>query len=348
MNTDVAPTGNFAQNPDWQARPEALLKKVQAAVHRTETVDASRIATALMGDAVATNVFMLGFAWQKGLIPLQEASLLKAIELNGTAVDMNKAAFAWGRQAALDMGKARSAAGLDKSATIVMMPPRTPTLEALLADRVQRLAAYQNAAYAERYGSFVREVAKAEMAAVRTDRLAREVGVSLFKLMAYKDEYEVARLYVDSGFFEKVGRQFEGDYRLRFHLAPPLLSRKDASGHLIKRQYGPWVATAFTWLAKAKGLRGTALDVFGYTKERRTERALIGEYMELMREVVGEITSESAATALELARLPQTIRGFGHVKDVSLAAARVRQAKLLETLDVPSPAAPAFQAALAK
>jgi len=348
LNTDVAPTGNFAQNPDWQAKPEALLKKVQDAVRHSDTVDASRIATALMGDAVATNVFMLGFAWQKGLIPLEEASLLKAIELNGTAIDMNKAAFAWGRQAALDIATARSAAGLDKSTTIVMMPPRTPTLEALLADRMQRLAAYQDAAYAERYGSFAREVATAEMAAVGTDRLAREVGVSLYKLMAYKDEYEVARLYVDSGFFEKVGRQFEGDYQLRFHLAPPLLSRKDANGHLIKSQYGPWVATAFKWLAKAKGLRGTALDVFGYTQERRTERALIGAYMQLMREVVGKITSESAATALELARLPQTVRGFGHVKEENLAAARIRQAKLLEILDVPSSAAPAVQAALAK
>jgi indolepyruvate ferredoxin oxidoreductase len=348
LNTDVAPTGSFAQNPDWQARPEALLKKVQDAVQRADTVDASRIATALMGDAVATNVFMLGFAWQKGLIPLQEASLLKAIELNGTAVDMNKAAFAWGRQAALDVATARSAAGLAQSATIVMMPPRTPTLEALLADRTQRLAAYQDAAYAERYGSFVREVAQAEMAAVGTDRLAREVGVSLYKLMAYKDEYEVARLYVDSGFFEKVGRRFEGDYQLRFHLAPPLLSRKDASGHLIKSQYGPWVATAFKWLAKAKRLRGTALDVFGYTQERRTERALIGEYMQLMRQVVGKITPERTATALELARLPQSIRGFGHVKDENLAAARIRQAKLLETLDSPSPAAQTAQAALAK
>jgi indolepyruvate ferredoxin oxidoreductase len=285
---------------------------------------------------------------EDSLIPLQEASLLKAIELSGTAVDMNKAAFGWGRQAALDMATARSAAGLDKSATVVMMPPRTPTLEALLADRMQRLAAYQDAAYAERYGSFVREVARAEMAAVRTDRLAREVGVSLYKLMAYKDEYEVARQYVDSGFFEKIGRQFEGDYRLKFHLAPPLVSRKNARGHLIKKQYGPWIATAFKWLAKAKDLRGTALDVFGYTQERRTERALILEYMQLMRQVVGMLTAASAATALELARLPQTIRGFGHVKEENLAAARIRQAKLLETFDMSIPTVPEREVMLAK
>src|SRR5258706_13148914 len=178
---------------------------------------------------------------------------------------MNQAAFAWGRQAALDLPQVRAAAGLNKPATVVLMPARTPSLETLIGDRTKRLAAYQNASYAERFERFVREIAATEEERTGSDRLAREVAVSLYKLMAYKDEYEVARLYVETGFFERIASQFEGDYNLRFHLAPPLFSKRDAQGHLIKKPYGPWVGTAYKWLAKAKRLRGTPLDIFGYT-----------------------------------------------------------------------------------
>lgn len=185
MNTDVAPTGSFARNPDWQASPEGLFQQVQRNVLRTVSIDASRLATSLMGDAVATNVFMLGFAWQQGLVPLEESSLIRAIELNGAAVEMNKAAFAWGRQAAVDPSAARLAAGIDKAISIVTMP-RKASLEAIVADRVSRLAGYQNAAYARRYEAFVREMAKTEEKSVGGERLSREIATSLYKLMAYK------------------------------------------------------------------------------------------------------------------------------------------------------------------
>jgi indolepyruvate ferredoxin oxidoreductase len=212
------------------------------------------------------------------------------------------------------------------------MPARTLGLEALIEDRTRRLTAYQNAAYAQRYETFVREIAAAEKPLAGGDRLAREVAVSLYKLMAYKDEYEVARLYVETGFFDRVARQFEGDYKLRFHLAPPLFSKKDAQGRLVKQSYGPWIATAYKWLAKAKRLRGTPLDLFGYTAERRGERAAIGEFETLMRQVVAAVTPDSLKTALELARLPQGVRGFGHVKEHNAAAAQLRQRQLLAAL----------------
>jgi len=330
LNMDVAPTGAFTQNPDWQTSPEGMLKRVSDATLQTESLNASAIATALMGDAVATNVFLLGYTWQKGWIALKEASLMRAIELNGAAIAMNKAAFAWGRQAALDLGKVRKAAGLDKPGQVILMPARTMPLEALMADRIQRLSRYQNAAYARRYEAVVREIAATEKQRTGSDRLAREVAVSLYKLMAYKDEYEVARLYVETGFFERIGQQFEGDYKLRFHLAPPLFSKRDAQGRLVKSAYGPWIATAYQWLAKAKGLRGTALDLFGYTAERRHERAAIGEFEALMRKVANEITQGNTKTALELARLPQSARGYGHVKENNERAAAVRQAQLLK------------------
>jgi indolepyruvate ferredoxin oxidoreductase len=314
-----------------------MLQRVRGAAQSVDALNAAALATALMGDTVATNVFVLGYAWQKGWIPLQEASLLRAIELNGAAVPMNKAAFAWGRQAALDLSVVQQAAGLAKPAAVVMMPARTLSLEALIEDRTKRLAAYQNAAYAKRFEIFVREIAAAEKLRTGGDRLAREVAVSLYKLMAYKDEYEVARLYVETGFFHRVASQFEGDYKLRFHLAPPLFSRKDAQGHLLKQSYGPWIATAYQWLskAKAKRLRGTPLDIFGYTAERRGERAAIGEFEALMRQVVAAVTPERLNTALELARLPQSVRGFGHVKEHNAAAAQLRQQQLLAALAAP-------------
>jgi indolepyruvate ferredoxin oxidoreductase len=336
MNTDVAPTGAFTQNPNWEVSTDALLAKVQGATRETATLEASRLATALMGDAVATNVFLLGYAWQKGWIPLLEASLMQAIQLNGAAVEMNRNAFAWGRQAALDLAKVQAAAGITTAQSVVMLPAVTPPLETILASRKPRLVAYQNAAYAARYERFVREIAAAEKERTGGDRLAREVAVSLYKLMAYKDEYEVARLYSETGFFNKLALQFEGDYQLRFHLAPPLFSKRDAQGHLVKKAYGPWIANAFKLLAKARFLRGTALDVFGYTEERRRERAAIGAFQQLMKQVVQGLNKEQLATAVALARLPQEVRGYGHVKDANEATAHGRQVELLARMQAPA------------
>jgi indolepyruvate ferredoxin oxidoreductase len=337
LNTDVAPTGAFTQNPDWEAKPEALLASVNGACVQTVSVAASALATALLGDAVATNVFMLGHAWQLGWIGLEEASLMRAIELNGAAVAMNKAAFAWGRQAALDVGVVRRAAGLEQTGVIMAMPERTPSLQHLLEDRTARLTDYQNARYAQLYADTVREIATLEQQRTGSDRIARAVAVSLFKLMAYKDEYEVARLFVQDGFFERIAAQMEGSYQLSFHLAPPLFSRRDAQGHLVKKSYGPWVAQAYRVLAAAKGLRGTLLDVFGYTQERRDERAAIAAYTGQMQTVLGALQPQHEALALELARLPQSVRGFGHVKERNAKLAHERAQELLVLLRPTAP-----------
>ncbi|MBC8749817.1 MULTISPECIES: indolepyruvate ferredoxin oxidoreductase family protein [Paraburkholderia] len=331
MNMDVAPTGSFARDPQWQAAPDGLLGQVKGHTLSVDAIEASRIATALMGDAVATNVFMLGYAWQKGLIPLAESSLLQAIELNGAAVAMNKAAFSWGRQAALNLASTRAVAGSEK-AIAVAMPPRRQTLENIISDRTARLTAYQNARYARRYERFVGEIAALEANRLHGDSFSREVAISLYKLMAYKDEYEVARLYTATDFLVRLKHQFEGDFKLKFHLAPPLLARKDSKGHLVKRQYGPWMLTVFKVLAKARCLRGTPIDPFGYTTERRRERAAIAEFEELMREVATSLETDGLKTALELARLPQTVRGFGHVKERH-AASVIAKALALKSSD---------------
>lgn len=314
MNTDVAPTGSFTREPDWQASPEAMLERVRAAAGEVVSFEASKLAVALMGDAVATNVFLLGFAWQKGWIPLQEASLLRAIELNGAAVGMNRAAFAWGRQAAVDLAVVRRAAGLPSDEKVMLMPPKADTLARILSDRIERLTGYQNAGYARRYETFVRRVADAEKARVGGDRLAREVAVSLYKLMAYKDEYEVARLHADSSFHARLQERFEGDFKLSYYLAPPLFARRDAQGRPVKQRYGPWVQTAFGLLARLRFLRGTAFDPFGWTQERRGERAAIREFETLVDGLLEGLGSHNLTEAVELARLPQQVRGYGHVK----------------------------------
>jgi indolepyruvate ferredoxin oxidoreductase len=221
------------------------------------------------------------------------------------------------------------------------MPERLASLDSLITDRKERLTAYQSAAYGERYEAFVREIALLEKQRTGGDRLARETAVSLYKLMAYKDEYEVARLYVETGFLERIRAQFEGNYTLRFHLAPPLFARRDANGHLVKRPYGPWIMTAYRWLAKAKMLRGTPFDLFGYTAERRAERAAAGEFETLMRRVVQLLTSERLSAALALARLPQQVRGYGHVKERHALAARKRERQLLAELAHETACAPA-------
>ncbi|UUZ72793.1 hypothetical protein LP415_04170 [Polaromonas sp. P1(28)-8] len=195
-------------------------------------------------------------------------------------------------------------------------------MEALIQDRTRRLTEYQNAAYAQRFEAYVREIATAERKSTGGDRLAREVATSLYKLMAYKDEYEVARLFLDTGFKERVERGFEGEYRLQFHLAPPLLARRGADGHPVKSTYGPWVLHAYRLLARARGLRGGIFDIFGYTEERRAERAAIGEYEVMMRDVVACLKPECLQTGLQIACLPQTVHGFGHVKARNAAAGK--------------------------
>lgn len=329
LNTHATPTAAFVKNAGWQNPAEQCVATITQAVgvEGVGAFDADAMATRLMGDSIFINPMVLGYAWQRGWIPLRHESLMRAIELNGVAVEQNKAAFEWGRQAAHDWAKVKA---LLAPAQVIEFKPRD-TLDSLVRRRVAFLTDYQNAAYAQRYEAFVRRVQQAEAAALGAGKsaLAETVARQLFRLMAYKDEYEVARLYTDGSFRQKLAEQFEGDYTLRFHLAPPLLAKKNDKGQLVKQTYGPWMLKAFGLLAKLKGLRGTVFDVFGYTEERRTERALIGEYMDLIEEVIGRLDAEHYALALEIAQVPELIKGFGHVKERNLHAARERWQALL-------------------
>jgi indolepyruvate ferredoxin oxidoreductase len=278
-----------------------------------------------MGDSIAANLFMMGYAWQKGLVPLSEAALLRAIELNGVAVASNKRSFLWGRRAAVDLKRVERTA-TPAQAIVVQMPQ---SLDSIVKKRVEFLTGYQDAAYAARYEALVARVRERESALGLGNKLSLAVSKSLFKLMAYKDEYEVARLYTDGRFVEQLKTQFEGDFTLKFNLAPPLFAKKDAKGHLVKAEFGSWMWSAFKLLAKMKGLRGGAFDVFGYTAERKMERALITEYRDMVEALVGKLDGGNHAAAIELASLPEQIRGFGHVKEKAVAEYRARKEELL-------------------
>jgi indolepyruvate ferredoxin oxidoreductase len=335
VNTHEQPTGKFAQDPDWTFPADGIRALLDEAVDgKVCALDATRIATALLGDAIATNLFMLGFAFQKGLVPLGEAALLRAIELNGVAVNANKEAFLWGRRAAVDQTRVERIA--TPAQPVQVQFPQS--LDSLVKQRVEHLTAWQDAGYAQRFESFVARVRAAEVQLDKGDRLAQAVARSLSKLMAYKDEYEVARLYSSGDFERRLAEAFEGDVTLKFHLAPPLLSKRDENGHLVKGTYGPWMKHAFRWLAKAKRLRGTALDPFGRTAERRMERALIEEYTASIGNALGRLTPETLPLVLELASLPERMRGFGHVKEANVAKAKARWAEIESALAQGAPA----------
>ncbi|GAB2871399.1 indolepyruvate ferredoxin oxidoreductase family protein [Paraburkholderia jirisanensis] len=341
LNSAPTPTAAFIKNPDWRFPGASTEADVCAAAGESNvsTVDANRFAVALLGDAIYTNPFVLGYAWQRGWLPLMYRSLTRAIELNAVQVEKNLAAFEWGRRAAHDLAAVRKFADAqgrtpdtDTAGSKVVSLHTPKALDTLIDKRVQYLAAYQNNTYATRYRQLVDAVRAAETALDPADTqlpLSEAVAKNLHKLMAYKDEYEVARLYSDPAFLDKVKANFEGDWKLKFHLAPPSLSKQDAHGHLVKKQFGPWMLSAMHVLAKLRFLRGTALDVFGKTEERRTERALIVEYEALVRELIGSLTIDKRARAVELANLPDGIRGYGHVKDNNLRAVRSKWSTLL-------------------
>ncbi len=346
VNTAEVLPGDFTRNPDFSLPAERIKRAVSTATGRENAffVEATRIATALTGNAIAANMFMLGYAFQLGRIPLSSAALVRAIELNGEAVAMNKAAFAWGRRAALDP------AGVDALIGAAAPAPSgdrnlSTTLDEVIARRVALLTDYQDAAYARRYADRIARVRAAEAAvAPHSTALTEAAARSLAKLMAYKDEYEVARLYTDGEFLKGLSAQFEGDMKLTFHLAPPILSRRDEHTGLPKKTtFGPWMLKALGVLAKFKGLRGGMLDVFGYSHERRMERRLITEFEALLDEIVARLTATKLPTAVGLAELPLSIRGFGHVKQRNLGEAKARQDELLSRLraehDVPAMAA---------
>ena len=331
INGDVAPTGDFTRNPDLEVPMQGMADAIREAcgAEAVDFVDASELATARLGDSIATNLFMMGYAWQKGLIPLREASILEAIELNGAAVESNKAAFEWGRRAVVDLAAVQRAAG--PSDARPESHRMSQSLDESIARRRAFLAAYQNEAYARRYVEFVEQVRSAEQSKVPgSTALTDAVARNLFKLMAYKDEYEVARLYTASDFLDRVKAQFEGDYELKLHLAPPLWAKKDpATGELRKNTYGPWMLRAMKLLARFKSLRGTPLDPFGHSEERRTERRLPDEYRKGVEELLQSLDAGRMELAVEIASIPSHIRGFGHVKMRNLREAKEREAHLL-------------------
>jgi indolepyruvate ferredoxin oxidoreductase len=326
LNVDETMPALFTRKPDLQIPSERMQLRIasrvmQDAVH---AVEATRIATALLGDSIAANLFTLGFAYQKGLVPLAAESIEQSIRLNGAAVKMNLDAFLWGRRTAHDANAVEKIIGPRAEAGTV------ETLDDMIDRRVAFLTDYQNADYAASYSTFVDQVRKREAdTASGSNVLSEAVARYFFKLMAYKDEYEVARLYSNSGFDAALRKKFKGG-RLSFHLAPPLLAKIDpVTGVPHKMKFGPWMMGAFGVLARFKFLRGTSLDIFGYSHERKTERALIGEYRATVEELLKTVRPQNIALAAEIARVPELIRGYGHVKARHLKAAKEREAELL-------------------
>ena len=384
LNTYEAMPGTFTTRPDMQFPAADIIAGIRVALGGRDPLllDATQLATALLGDAIASNLFILGYAWQQGLVPISFEALMRAVELNGAAVAMNQQAFAWGRLAAVDPQAVQQAAGLVRNGhtdaertpgPLHDLPPGewegnewgataapretgderelrglpghgggsdvaflpldderlSRSLDELVERRVRFLTEYQDAAYAARYRALVDRVRTAEWDKAGSTALTETVARYYFKLMAYKDEYEVARLYTSGEFQRRLQQQFEGDFQVHFHLAPPLFAKKDEQGRLIKQEYGPWMLKAFGLLAKLKFLRGGTFDIFGRTKERRGERQLIADYEQTVALLLEGLSDDRVALAVEIASIPEHIRGYGHVKEAHLHKAKAREAVLL-------------------
>ena len=326
LNSHGSPTAAFVKNGNWENPAEQCLAEISqtVGVALVGAFDADAMANQLMGDTIYVNPMILGYAWQKGWIPLTRESILRAMALNDVQVQNNQDAFEWGRHAAHD---ATAVQRILAPSQVIEFKKRE-SLDVLIERRVAFLTDYQNAAYAQNYLAFLMQVQQVESALGKTS-LTESVARYLFKLMAYKDEYEVARLHTDTAFLSRVNGMFEGNFTLNYHLAPPLTSKTNDKGELIKQKFGPLMLTGFKVLSKLKFLRGTALDVFGRTHERQMERALIEEYKNSVSIVLGQLSAENHALALELARLPEQIKGFGHVKERNVKAARMQWSALM-------------------
>jgi indolepyruvate ferredoxin oxidoreductase len=332
--------GEFTRNADFALPGKRIERAIAEAAggERCHFIDATRTASGLLGNAIGANIFLLGYAWQLGTVPLSAAAIEQAIALNGEAVAMNQSAFRWGRAAAAD--PARIEALLrpqrDESADDRRL---SQSFEETVARRVQFLTDYQDANYAARYRAWVERAKTAE--AVQTPGkcgFAEAVARYLFKLMAYKDEYEVARIYADATFMRQLKGEFDGDMRLEFHLAPPLFAPRDrVTGLPRKLSFGQWMLPLFRALEKLRFVRGTSFDPFGYTRERKTERKLIADYEALLAEIVPRLAPENHHLATGLAAIPEKIRGFGHVKARHIAAAKAEEAALLQQFRAGAP-----------
>jgi indolepyruvate ferredoxin oxidoreductase len=333
VNVHEQMTGDFARDKNSQFPRDELKDTIRKRLGdgNVDFVEATRIATSLMGNSIASNMFMLGYAYQKGLLPLGHEAINKAIEMNGASVDMNKTAFVWGRRASVDLPAVERLLKSKVEKTEVTEPVEY-TVDEFVKKRFQFLTEYQNVGYAKQYQTLVEKIRNKENASGDISGVTEIVARYYFKLMAYKDEYEVGRLYSNGTFQKKVEGLFEGDYKIRYHLAPPLLAKKDPeTGHLRKQEFGSWVLGMFKILSRLKFLRGTAFDVFGRTEERKMERQLIEDYRLLAEEVANSLNSSNIDLAKQLLSLPEEIRGFGHVKEANVVQVRKSwQALLLE------------------
>jgi len=337
INSHQSMTAQFINDPDMAFPQNAIERAIQDAVGRNKThlLDATDLAQRLLGDSIASNLFMVGYAYQKGLIPLSADAIDRAIELNGVRIDFNRQAFLWGRRAAHDL----------KAVSKIAKPGDSPkknvtTFESIVNRRVEILTSYQNKRYAKRYRKLIDKVTTAEHdKAQGMTGLAEAVARSYFKLMAYKDEYEVARLYTDGSFEKQIESMFEGDVSVSFNLAPPLFSKRDpVTGYLLKREYGPWMLKAFKLLATLKSLRGTPFDIFGHTGERKRERALIKDYEKLTNKLLNTLNHDNHALAVEIAELATQVRGYGHIKEESIRCYKERLAELIAMYENPEEA----------
>lgn len=339
LNLDVSPTADFASHPDLDLSPEPLVAKIRDAVgqDRTHGLDARVLVTRLVGDEIATNIFLVGFAAQKGLLPVSIDALERAIELNNVAVAATKRALAWGRIAGDNLAFVLKSAGLASSASSVDEPPSEGVSE-LVSRRVDILEKYQNRSYAQKYSDFLVKVSDAEKAITDRTELSAVVAKCLFTLMAYKDEYEVARLYTDGTFSSNISDLFEGKLRVKLTFAPQRFFPVDRrTGRVKKKIFGPWIFLVLTVMARFKAIRGTWLDVFGRTEHRRRERTLIVEYMAMMSDVLDGLSQSNYDTVVDLARWPELVKGFGVVKDESIVRAIAYRKQVfdqLESLDV--------------
>ena len=323
LNTHATPTAAFVTQPDWQFPAGSCESAITAAVglDHMGMFDAEQVAVKALGDSIFTNPLLLGYAWQAGRVPLSLDALMRAMELNGVQIDNNKAAFEWGRRCAHDLAAVLTHLEVGSKASQVIEFAKRTSLGEMVSLRVKFLADYQNAAYAAQFQDLVDKVNAAEAPLGKTT-LTEAVARYYFKLMAYKDEYEVARLHIDKAFLARIGAQFEGDFKLHHHLAPPLFSGKNDAGELKKSKFGPWVRVAFHVLAPMKFLRGTAFDIFGYTQERREERNLVREYRAAIEGLLPMLTADNRDAAVFFARVPEHIRGYGHVKVRHMQSAR--------------------------
>ncbi len=335
VSTGLVPTNEFARNPDWQLEPKTLIERIEAAAGTADLVliDGERMATALVGDPIGINMFMLGLAWQRGFVPLGRAAIERAIELNGVAVAMNKAAFLWGRRVAHDRAAVEQYLKAEQPTQVItFMPRQARGLDQTIAHRIEHLRAHSGELHVRRYKALVEKARQLEAGLHAGDALARAVAHNHHRLLATKDEWEVARLFTHPDFRSALAQEFEGPIRLRFHLGVWPFARKDPhSGKPVKGDVGPWVLLAMKCMARLRGLRGTWLDPFRHAAERTLDRQLLAQYEDDMRAALSDLRAETLPIVTKLASLPQSIRGYGHVREAQAQkAAVVRQALLRE------------------